>query len=313
MTSQPQPAGRTARAGRASTVVGALLGTVCVGFVVRELATEWDRVGDAVADAQVGWIAAGLVLAVAAMAAIAWSWADALAALGARVGRRRVMAWYFLGELGKYLPGGVWPVLGRGELARRGGVARTTAYASVVLSLLTLYLGALLVAATLAPIDLAGDGSVSAALALLVLLPLGLALLHHRVLDGVLGWVRRVTGRSVTIAVPRWTTVVGLVLRYVPAWACVGVSTWCVARAVSPDAPLVRIALAAVLSWIAGFVAVPVPAGAGVREAVFIAVAGLPGAIAATVAVTARVLFIVADAAGAALAGASVSRRPKEG
>lgn len=293
---------RRRRSAVASSVVGAVIGGICVVFVARELVSEWDRVSDAVTGAEPGWLGAGLMLAGAAMASIAWCWGDALAVLGARRPRRTVVAWYFLGELGKYLPGGVWPVLGRGELARRGGVNRATAYGSVILSLLALYLGALLVAAVLVPVDLARDDGPRAAFALLVLLPIGLALLHHRVLDGLLGWVRRRTGRAVELVVPRWRTTIGLIVRYVPAWLLIGGATWCVARALTPDAPVARIALAAVLSWIAGFVAVPVPAGAGVREAVFVAVAGLPGAIAATVAVAARVVFIVVDGAGAAVA-----------
>jgi hypothetical protein len=56
------------------------------------------------------------------------------------------------------------------------------------------------------------------------------------------------------------------------------------------------------LSWAAGLVAAPVPAGAGVREATFVALAGLSLGVAATVAVAARLLFIVVDVLGALLA-----------
>ena len=88
----------------------------------------------------------GLFAASAGMTTIAAGWTDVLDLLGAHVGRWRVIGWYYVGELGKYLPGGVWPVLGRGELARRGGVGRSVAYASVGLSLATLYLAAALTA-----------------------------------------------------------------------------------------------------------------------------------------------------------------------
>ncbi len=291
----------------------------CVAFVGRELAAEWDRAGDAVADAHLGCPAAGPVPAAGGMAAIAVVWTDVLDALGVHRRRRDVVAWYFLGELGKYVPGGVWPVIGRGELARRGGVERATSYGSVVLSLLALYLAALATAAVAVPAALAGDGGPTAAIALVLLLPLGLAALHHRVLDPLLGWVRRRTGRAVALDVPRWGTTLALVARYVPAWLLVGGATWAVARALTPDPSLARIVLATALSWTAGSLAVPVPAGAGVREAVFVPVAGLPGALAATVAIAARLAFIVADGAGAAAAPAlrsppvgSLDRRPEE-
>jgi uncharacterized membrane protein YbhN (UPF0104 family) len=60
--------------------------------------------------------------------------------------------------------------------------------------------------------------------------------------------------------------------------------------------------VAAVVSWVVGFVAVPVPGGVGVREAAFLALAGLPAGIGATVALVARLMFMGIDALGAAAA-----------
>ena len=57
--------------------------------------------------------------------------------------------------------------------------------------------------------------------------------------------------------------------------------------------------VAAMLSWVAGLAAVPVPAGAGVREATFVALAGLPVGVAATIAVASRLLFVTVDVLGA--------------
>ncbi|QYG92386.1 flippase-like domain-containing protein [Iamia sp. SCSIO 61187] len=295
-------------AARLSTVVGLVVGAVTCAFVVNELASEWSRVREAITDASPVWIAVGLVCCALGMTSIGWAWADVLALLGAPVRRGRVLAWYFVGELGKYLPGGVWPVLGRGELARRGGVPGPRAYASVALSLVTLYLAAMLVAVGLLPFALGDDGPGATAL-LLLLLPLGLAALHPRVLGPVLDLVRRVTKRPLAIDVPPWRGTVAAVLRYVPTWLLNAGGTVAVAHAVAPDeGGLARIAFAATLSWIAGFLAVAVPAGAGVREAVFLAACGMPSGLGATVAVATRVLFIVVDLGGAAIAAPFVPR-----
>ena len=86
-----------------------------------------------------------------------------------------------------------------------------------------------------------------------------------------------------------------------PAWLFIWAATWCVARALLPDPPILRIGVATTLSWTAGFVAVPVPAGAGVREAVFVASSGLPGGIGATIAIGSRLVFLLADVLGVAL------------
>lgn len=285
----------------ASALVGAVIGLTCVAFVVNRMASQWSEVRDEVADASLGWIAAALVLAGAGMTWIAGCWRRALVMSGPPPGRRRTIAWYYTGEIGKYVPGGVWPVLGRGELARRGGVPRDRAYPSVGLSLVALYLAALGVASVLVPLDLANQSESPAALALLALLPVGLAAMHPRVLTWARDRMVRYTGRGADIVVPPWRATIGLVVSYVPAWLLIWAATWCAARALLPAPPVLRIGIATTLSWTAGFVAVPVPAGAGVREAVFVAASGLPAGLGATIAVGSRLAFLVVDVAGAAI------------
>ena len=283
------------------TVVGVVLALVCLGFVAATLVSQWSEVRDRIADASPGWLVLAVVCAAAAMTWIAWCWEDSLGLVGHRPGRRRVIAWYYSGEIGKYVPGGVWPVVGRGELARRGGVPASRAYPSVALSLATLYLAGLTVAAVLVPLDLAQQAESPGALALLVLLPLGLAALHPAVLGRVRSVVVRLIGRGAGVPLPEWRATATVVLRYVPAWLFIWAATWLVARALVPDPPILRIGIATTLSWVAGFVAVPVPAGAGVREAVFVASSGMAGGVAATVAIASRLAFVLVDVAGLVL------------
>ncbi|HEX6238391.1 MAG TPA: lysylphosphatidylglycerol synthase transmembrane domain-containing protein [Acidimicrobiales bacterium] len=310
----PDPASRPGRRTlAASALVGATIGLTCATFVAQRMASQWAEVRDAVAGASLGWIAAAVVLAGAAMTWTAACWQRAMRLLGAEPSRRRTIAWYYAGEIGKYVPGGVWPVLGRGELARRGGVSRRRAYPSIGLSLAGLYLAGLGVATALVPLDLAEQSESPGALALLALLPIGLAALHPSVLRLARRLLVRITGRGADLVVPPWRATVGLVAAYVPAWLLVWGATWCTARALVPDPPLLRIGIAATLSWVAGFVAVPVPAGAGVREAVFVASCGLPAAVGATVAVGSRLAFLLVDAGGAALTAPWHRRPPASG
>jgi uncharacterized membrane protein YbhN (UPF0104 family) len=296
-----EPTARGSRRRRAAvvpTLVGAVLAAICLAFVARALASQWTEVRREVADASWGWLLASLVAASGAMAWIAVRWRQALRLLGHDRDRRRIVAWYFTGEIGKYVPGGVWPVVGRGELARRDGVPASRAYPSVALSLVTLYLAGLGVAAALVPLDLAGQSESPAALALLLLLPAGLVALHPRVLGWARGQVVRLTGKGAEVPLPSWRSTVGMVVGYVPAWLLMWAATWFAARALLPDPPVLRIGIATTLSWAAGFAAVPVPAGAGIREAVFVASSGLSGGIGATVAVMSRLVFLIVDVGG---------------
>ncbi len=308
MTAEPPPdaATRPSWRRRLPAIVGTVITVVCLALVARVLASEWSQVSDRLAHARVAPLVGAAVFGILGMFLIAWVWADVLAALGARRARRVVVAWYFVGEMGKYLPGAIWAAVGRGELARRDGIPTSQAYPSVVLSLAGLYLAAALVATALVPFDLAHRADAGAALLILLLVPIGLGALHPRILGWAVDRLRRVTGRTLDLEIPSWGTTVGLVLRYVPTWVCIGVSTWLVARALLPDANPTRVVLATVLSWTAGFLT-PTPSGAGVREGVFVATAGLPGGEGAAVAIASRIIFVLVDVGGAAV-GAPILR-----
>lgn len=246
-------------------------------------ASEWDRVSDLVTEASVGWLVVAGLCSAAAMTAIALAWTRSLAVVGAPGSPPgRVVAWYFAGELGKYLPGGVWPIVGRAELARRGGVARTVAYTSVLVSLLALYGAALL--------------------------PLALIAFHPAVFGRVVTVGARVVPGLAELRIPSFGESVRLLLSYLPAWAFISACTLATVEALDLEGTTWRLVAATVLSWVVGFAALPVPAGAGVREGVFVALSGLGAAEAVTVAVTCRLGFLLADGVGGVLAGLVVAR-----
>lgn len=292
-----------------SVVVGAVVGGIGLLFVVRTLVVEAPDVRDAIGGGNLWYVPAALVTAGAGMVAVALPWRSAIALLGGRLDRAEVVARYFSGELGKYVPGSVWAVVGRGELARRRGVDAAAAYGSVGLSLLGLYLAALLVAAVTLPAALA-SGSDRRPWLLLLLLPIGLLALHHAVTERLVLAVERVRGRPLDLSVPSWRQALGLVVRYVPAWLLIGTSTWFVVLVMGGGVGWPEVLFATTLSWFAGFAAVPVPGGVGVREAVFVALTPeLDGGVSAAAALTARLLFVLVDGVGAAAASAWLARR----
>ena len=262
---------------------------------------DWGRVHHEVVHASIGWLAVGLGCGVVAMVLVAWTWGDALRIAGGSLPRRKVVACYFVGEIGKYLPGAIWASVGRAEMAQRNGVARNRAYPSVVLSIVGLYCAASLGAALVLPFSLIRHSHAGPALLLLLLVPIGLGCLHPSVLTRARDLVARLVRKPIDVVIPPWRSTVGLIVRYLPAWIGIIVATWAVARALpGVEAPFLPIALATLLSWLAGFVT-PTPAGAGVREAVFIAVSGLAAGPAVAVAVASRLVFVVVDVVGALL------------
>ena len=277
----------------------ALLGAVFVAWAIRR---EWSQVGSVLQDVQPLWLVAALGLAIGAMTGIALAWHIALGMTGAPARVADVLHWYFVGELGKYVPGGVWAVVGRGELAARDGRVRAQAYGSVILSLAATYLCGMGVAVALLLGSGFGELRTLEIGALAVLFLVGIFALHPAVLGRIFSQVSKRWPERFPVVAPSFSSGLGLVAANLPSWLAMGLATSCVAQALGLEVPLGEIMLATALSWVLGFLVIPAPGGMGVREAVFtLTVGSLSGGGAAAVAILARLIFMMSDAVGAAI------------
>jgi uncharacterized membrane protein YbhN (UPF0104 family) len=278
---------------------GLLLALGAISLCGLSLADQWQSVRIAIDHADYRLIALAFVAAGVGMSGLGVLWWRCLRVFGQRVALRDALSWYFAGELGKYIPGGLWPVLGRGVLAwRRGGIKRSTGYATTLISYAIMCAGAAVVCGALAPVLASYGDNASWEWLIVGLVPLALIGSYPSVFRRVLDVARRATHGKVLLPAPPWSKMVGLIAVSIPTWLLVGTSSVLVARSLGlPERPA-RIVFAAVAAWIIGFLAVPVPAGLGLRELVFVALSGLSAGPATAVAAGARLLLVCVDAGG---------------
>jgi len=107
-----------------STAARAAFGLVAVGLAGWAIASRRELVVDALLRMQGRWL---LVAALATLAnlVLTWmAWRAVLADLGSRLPFRPAARIFFVGQIGKYVPGSLWPVVVQAELGRDHGVAR---------------------------------------------------------------------------------------------------------------------------------------------------------------------------------------------
>ena len=288
---------------RLVNLVGIAIGVAGVAFVTRRIIRDRSEIADALSSAEVGWLAVGGVSGLIAMTLIGVNWLLILRRAGAAAPWRRGMSWFFVGQLGKYVPGGIWPIVGQAELAHRGATPRSAAYFSTAMSMVATFLGAATVAAVtglVSPVD----GRWLPATIAVVLTVSFVALATPVARSSVHGLVARATTRELRLPAPRRFAL--LVARHLPVWATFAGMNVFAAVAVGADldaALVVQLVFVTGISWMAGFVVVGVPGGIGVRETVFISMttASLGAGVAVSVAVLSRVVSIVVDLVGAAV------------
>ncbi|WP_300680103.1 lysylphosphatidylglycerol synthase domain-containing protein [Nocardioides sp.] len=211
---------------------------------------------------------------------------------------------FYVSQLGKYLPGSVWPVLAQMEFGKRWGIGRTVMFAANMLFMATITATGIATGALLLPWS-SSEGLTRYWWLLLALIPLAIGL-HPRTLPAMLDWLMRRLGRE-----PLGITLRGAGLRRALGWAAIawlvmGAHVAILASAFdSPGVGEVAASIGAIaLGWAAGIAFIPAPAGAGVRDTL-IAV-GLTPFIgttpAVTVALASRVLLLIADVALAIVA-----------
>ncbi|MCL6549861.1 MAG: flippase-like domain-containing protein [Acidothermus cellulolyticus] len=287
----------------------ALLGVIVAAFAVA-VRDRWGAVRDSLTDLPVWSLAAATALGFTNIGAAMFSWRTLLADLGSPLRLRDAARIFYLGQLGKYLPGSVWTVVAQVELGRDHGVPpRRSVVASAVSLGISLAAGLLLAAVTL-------PYSARAALehywwALLALPVIAVALLPRNVYR-LTHLILRLLRREPPDHEFSWRGVLRSFGWQLTGWLGLGTQALVLAVALHADAGhAVPVALGgAALAWCAGFLAVPVPAGAGVREAVYLAVLApvLPAGPALAIALVSRAIATLGDgifAAGALLAARS--------
>lgn len=272
---------------------------VPMAFVAIRLKDGWTSASASLRGASVPYLVLACAAAVLSMVCVAWAWGRVLAALGTRVPPLKLNAAYFVGEIGKYVPGWIWAPVGRAELLRRQGVGRAIAYPSVIVALALFVSVGVFATALGAPLVLSGPVVVVISIAVVATIAAAVAG-ERRVRGWVVRTAARITGVDVASSLPSLGSLARLAAVHVPAWLLIAATMSAAGRALDPMADVGRMAIAGTAAWTAGLLS-PVGAGIGAREAVFATASGLDPGTGAAAAVVARLIFVITDAGGALL------------
>lgn len=249
-----------------------------------------------------------VVLIVLGLLATAQVWRSCLAGLGSPVSTTAARQIFFPSQIGKYLPGSIWPFLAQQRFAREHGVPGGLALLAGAVFLAVHAVTAVLVSALLL---ISQPGVIGRYGWVAVIAPVALVALHPKVINTL---ARRLAARSGAEApVLRWSDLVSPLAWMLPAWLGYGVAGYLLAAPFGGSfGPLALACTGAfALGWLVGMVVFAAPAGVGAREAVLILVlsplVGVPAA--ASVSILLRVGHTLADTGLALAFGLTRTRR----
>jgi hypothetical protein len=297
-SSGPPPAGRalaTALRLAGSKPVRWLFLAATIGLGGYAIADGWPHVQAGLSRIGPAEIVGGLFCVLAGLLATMQVYRVLLGALGSRLPARTAAQILFVGQLGKYLPGSVWPVLAQMQLGTAHKVPRTRSASASVLAMLMSLVSGILVGLVMVPFA----GRATPYWWVFLLAPVIGVCMHPRLLNRILNRLLRLarrppldqplTGRDVAVALA-WGVV---------GWIFFGLQIWLLGNrlGLSSGSDLLLAIGSFAFAWCAGFVVVFAPAGAGIREVVLVALlAGtMKAADATAIALVSRVLMTAGD------------------
>lgn len=281
-----------------------LLVLVAVGIA---LWSNWEEVRGDLGRLDPGTLLAATALALLSPFATVLGWRVLLADLGSRLHIAQASGVFFVGQLGKYLPGSVWSVVVQTEMAVRLGVPRRR---TAVVGLLCIGLSALtglVVGLPALPVLLTRGDAVLPWWGVLLLVAVLLLLLWPPLLNLGIRTALRLLRRpplehSLSAAAVALSSV-----WFTLSWVIGGLSVWVMAHALAPDdADVGGLLLVAVSGYLLaagiGMFSIVVPAGVGVRDGVMVLLLTTQMSLSAATAVVvvARFLTVLGDVVWAA-------------
>lgn len=273
-------------------------------FLLRNLYSSWNEIStyDWSLDYPAFAIACSLTLLNSSF--YAYLWKLILVRLGTPLSYRKSFRILFLSQLGRYIPGKIWGILGLVHLSGEEGVPQAVSGVSIILQLVLQVVSGVMVFLLTLPFW-REIPALSGLYPVLLFFPLGLLFLHPVFLRRGFDFALRLVGQKPVELNWGYGYLLGQLALWGSFWVIRGLASYHLIKAISgspPPFPVVTGIFA--IAWVVGFVSLLTPSGLGVMEGTMALLLGLyfPLYIATIIALLTRLLRAAGDLVCAAIA-----------
>jgi uncharacterized membrane protein YbhN (UPF0104 family) len=300
---------RRSLAGR--VILWLLVAAVCY-FVAKNLIDHWQEISSYDWQIRPFWLALSLVLHLAALAGFSTVWCLLMRSFDHRVSFSHGFKISYIANLGRYLPGKIWPLFGMVYLAGRLGIRKEEAMASWGMAQLfaipsSIMVGLLLLISYPELLFEQLGGKVSTLIWIAAALSLVGSLLLVFTPNSALNLANAVLVRfgrdAIEFSLSKGRAL-SIYIGYAISWLLYGVAFFTFVRSVAPEnLPIAVAAGLFILAYQIGYLAIFAPGGIGIREFILTTMmTPFVGPIAVGLAVAARLWNMVAEILSALIA-----------
>jgi len=285
-------------------LIGICIVTAIFLYLGRRLYTDWQQLKDYDWHVQPFWLGLSFVFLIFWWVALSLGWSFLLHRLKANLSFKRGFKFWAISQLGRYLPGKFWHILGRAYFCAEEDIEKSVTVASVLLEIALMTIAAGFVFLLALPFMTSAYSLDT--ISYILVIPVGLVSIHPFLFGKVFSFATKKLKRTevkLDLSYPKMLSFVGI---YTALWLVCGLAFFLFINSIhrvawSEFAPITG---TYVIAWIIGLVSVFSPGGLGVREgALSVLLANyMPAPIAIVVALLSRIWFVAAEVVCAAVA-----------
>lgn len=253
-----------------STVIGFLLAFVAIFFVVRSFIgglAQAENPASLFSFQPVLFLASFVVLQIHFMLA-AVTWWRVMSLSGAQISLKQAYTVHYLSQIGKYIPGKVWAMLGKVGLSRKAGASTSAASHAIILETLLIIVSVMLLSLPIVPMMAAslGIGKLVSTIVVVVIALLVLVGSFPAMLGRILRFFSRLTRQDIRWDHPDITAILKTLPLYIIMFFMMGISFVLLALSFGIQLPFWPGVIVFPAAVAAGFAVLPAPGGLGIRE-----------------------------------------------
>lgn len=249
-------------------MAGICLAIIIIGFMVQQFFQNWQDIKPYLANMNPWIMLAAVVIYMMAFLATGYNWSYILWTMDSKHNRKEYLNIHMVSALARYIPGGIWNIVGKALMCTEKEVEKSATTASMILEyvfqiissgLFCVFFIPVLIREVLTPPLMAA--ALIGVVVLIVLLPWGV-----RLGTRLLGKLFREDLSSLKL---NNNYVYKILIRYILVWLLTGVGLIVLVKAFKPIEGMqgLYLVLSYPVSWVAGFLS-PSPNGMGIREGV---------------------------------------------
>jgi hypothetical protein len=285
------------------TALKVVIVAVVLFFIVRTLLGDWETVRSFDWEIDLRGLLMSLPAFIGAYAFLALAWWRVLHALGFEVSYMTAWDIYFIGNLGRYIPGKVWAIAGVAWMGGRAGMSKTATGTAAVYAQAYSILAAFVFSAVLFILSSESGVGLPDWLPLWPMVGAVIVLVAVFVIPGnlerVLNMLLRRVGKQELKFGLTFRDAATLIIWYLMSWVVFGAAMHLFIEAVTGESPFTILYLAGVyaVAGTVGFLAFFVPGGIGIREGVIVLLLGtsLPNGVAVVIAAAVRMIVTIVE------------------